>query len=396
MSYAASSRRLQDVSAPIIPAISSLISEVAGTISLGQGVAWYGPPEDVARSIAEFFDDPDRHRYGSVTGHPELVAAIAEKLGRENACELSGRRIVVTAGANMAFLHAMMAILDPGDEVILPLPYYFNQEMAVRMVHGVPVSVSTDADFQIDPERIKRAITPRTKAVVTISPNNPTGAVYSEQVLRQVNGLCQEAGIYHISDEAYEYFTFDGAEHFSPSAISNSAAHTISLFSLSKAYGFASWRIGYMVIPDHLHPAVLKVQDTNLICAPGISQWAAVVAMKSGVEYCRGKLKVTAGVRQSVLLKLEELQGVCDVPAVRGAFYILLRVHTGMDSITLAERLIREFKVAVIPGVAFGMTEDCYLRVSYGALDEVSAVEGMNRLVKGLKAIVGGAGGGNS
>src|SRR5690606_2535019 len=140
------------------------------------------------------------------------------------------------------------AIVDPGDEVILPLPYYFNHEMAVTMVGGRVVTVPTGEDYQLDPEVVARSITERTRAVVTVSPNNPTGAVYREEVLRAINRLCRERGVYHISDEAYEYFVYDGASHFSPGSIEGSEEYTISLFSLSKAYGFASWRIGYMVV----------------------------------------------------------------------------------------------------------------------------------------------------
>jgi aspartate/methionine/tyrosine aminotransferase len=128
-------------------------------------------------------------------------------------------------------------------------------------------------------ELIEAAITPRTKAVVTVSPNNPTGAVYPESALREVNRICRERGVYHIHDEAYEYFTYGNARHFSPGSIAGSADHTISIFSLSKSYGFASWRIGYQVIPDHLFGAVNKVQDTVLICPPVVSQYAAVGAM---------------------------------------------------------------------------------------------------------------------
>ena len=383
------SRRLQDVSTPIIPVVGDWIRSVPGTINLGQGVAWYGPPDEVRAAVTNFFDDPTRHRYGSVAGSPFLHERIASKLTSENGCGLAGRGIVVTAGSNMGFLHAIMVIADPGDEIILPLPYYFNQEMAVRMLNCVPVGVETDDGYQICPARLRAAITPRTRAIVTISPNNPSGAVYPEAVLREVNAMCESAGIYHISDEAYEYFVYEGIQHFSPASIPGSEAHTISLFSLSKAYGFASWRIGYMLAPEHLLAGILKAQDTNLICPPLISQFAAAAALDCGAGYCRGKLEITSNVRSLVLKKLAELRDICGTPVSQGAFYVLLRVHTQLDSMILAERLIREHRVAVIPGGAFGLTHGCYLRVSFGTLDELSAVEGMERLVAGLKTIVG-------
>ena len=131
---------------------------------------------------------------------------------------------MVTAGGNQAFLNVVLGILDPGDEVILPVPYYFNHEMAITMANARPVLAPTDSDYQLDLGALRSAITPRTRAIVTVSPNNPSGAVYPEGALRAVNALCAEHGIYHISDEAYEYFTFDDARHFSPASISGHGA----------------------------------------------------------------------------------------------------------------------------------------------------------------------------
>jgi len=379
--------RLQQVQAPIIPEIAGLIRDHPGTISLGQGVVAYGPPPQVLESLRQFGTDPDQHRYGPAAGDPELLELIAAKLQRENRMGLAGRRIFVTAGANMGFLHALFAIADPGAEVILPLPFYFNQEMAVRMLGCRPVPVATDADYRLDPVAVRAAITPRTRAVVTISPNNPTGMVYDEAELRDVNALCRESGIYHISDEAYENFVYDGASHFSPGSISGAEQHTLSLYSLSKAYGFAGWRIGYLVIPEHLAEAVTKVQDTNLICAPRISQHAAAAALRVGSAYCSGRLPELAEVRRQVLEELAALGDSCRLPPARGAFYLLLKAAIRLDSLSVARRLIEEHRVAVIPGIAFGLTEGCYLRLSYGALDGATAREGARRLVQGLDAI---------
>src|SRR5687768_16253484 len=256
------SRRLEAVQAPVIPVVGDLLRSTPGAISLGQGIVHYGPPPEVADALQAFHADPARNKYGPVEGHPRLVEAIDARLhaGPE-------RRIVVTAGGNMAFLNAVLAIADAGDEVILNVPYYFNHEMALTMTDVRPVLVPTDDDYQLRPDAIRKAITPRTRAVVTISPNNPTGAVYPEAALREVNEICRTSGIYHVHDEAYEAFTYD-VPHFSPASIRGGEGHTIGLYSLSKAYGFASWRIGYMLIPAALFPAIRKIQDTNVICPP--------------------------------------------------------------------------------------------------------------------------------
>ncbi len=383
------SRRMQEVQTPIIPVIAELIRAHPGTVSLGQGVAYYGPPPEALEAVQQFQADPANHKYTLVQGIDPLLEMIRRKLLEENGIALTEtQRIVVTAGGNMAFMNALLAIADPGDQIILQLPYYFNHEMAVSMVNCEAVCVPTDAHYQLQLDAIRNAITDRTRAIVTISPNNPAGVVYAESDLCAVNALCREAGLYHISDEAYEYFTYDGARHFSPGSIADSSEYTISLYSLSKAYGFASWRIGWMVAPDHLYTAIKKAQDTILICPPVVSQYAAVEAMRVGSAYCREKLGAMTVTRRIIQNALDELGELITLPRSDGAFYFLLRVRTDMDAMTVAERLIREHRVAAIPSTAFGLTTGCYLRISYGALDEEVAAEASKRLVHGLQCIV--------
>jgi aspartate/methionine/tyrosine aminotransferase len=238
------------------------------------------------------------------------------------------------------------------------------------------------------PEAIEEAITPRTRGVVTVSPNNPSGAVYSESSLRAVNEICRRHGIYHISDEAYEYFTYGTAKHFSPGSISGSNRYTISLYSLSKAYGFASWRVGYIVLPRHLYAAMEKVQDVVVICPPGISQYAALGALNAGRAYCRKKIQELAEVREVIFTELERIKELCTVFRTDGAFYLLVRVRTDLDPMVLVERLVREYGVGVIPGTSFGLEDKCYLRISYGCLNLRTVAEGMGRLGKGLKKLI--------
>jgi aspartate/methionine/tyrosine aminotransferase len=272
--------------------------------------------------------------------------------------------------------------------VVLQLPYYFNHEMAVRIAGCTPVFVPTDERHQPRPAAIRAALTPRTRAVVTISPNNPTGAVYPERALREVNALCAAAGVYHVHDEAYEYFTYGGAAHFSPASIKGGEPHTVCLHSLSKSYGFASWRIGSMLIPEHLYEAVRKIQDTILICPPVVSQFAAVGALHAGRSYCDHHLPSLQRVRHSFLEQMAPLRDLCDVPPADGAFYFFLAVHGTLDPMTLVERLVREHGVAVMPGTTFGVNDRCTLRVSYGSLQPETAIEGVGRLARGLRAIV--------
>lgn len=380
------SMRMRAVQSPIIPIVGELIRQTPGTISLGQGVVNYPPPGQAIAQITNFLADPANHKYQAVEGIPELKSAIAQKLTTENRIDLSDREIVVTAGSNMAFLNVVLAIADPGDEIILQTPFYFNHEMAIDLASCRAVLVPTDDHYQIQPDLIRAAMTQRTRAVVTISPNNPTGVVYPESALREVNQICRQHNCFHITDEAYEYFTY-GVEHFSAGSIAESANHTISLFSLSKAYGFASWRIGYMVIPKFLLESVQKIQDTNVICPAVVSQFAAVGALQAGRAYCQEKLSAIAQVREIVLAKLETIPHLCTVPKAEGAFYFLLKVQTDLDAMELVRQLIRDHQVAVLPGFTFGLKEGCYLRVGYGALEKETAIAGIQRLITGLQAI---------
>ena len=383
------SRRMQSVQNPIIPVIGELSRATPGTISLGQGVVYYGPPPGILPAMVQTPNHDQYNGYGPVEGMPALLDKFAQKLAQENGITTGKEsRLLVTAGANMGFLNALFTITDPGDEIILPAPYYFNHEMAIRMLDCQPVAVETDAQFQLDHAALEKSISDRTRAIVTVSPNNPTGAVYSRESLLQVSNLCRKYGIYHISDEAYEYFTYNGTEHFSPGSMHGAQSHTISLFSMSKSYGFAGWRIGFMVLPAHLFDAVKKVQDTNLICPAQISQSAALLALEAGSGYCRERLERIGEVRERIIESLLAIPEICRLPKTEGAFYLFMRIMTDMDDMTLVTRLIREYRVAVIPGNTFGMQNGCYIRAAYGALDRQGSETGFQRLIDGLKGII--------
>src|SRR5688572_5944295 len=394
-----SATRMDAVQTPIVPVIAALLRQTPGAISLGQGVVHYGPPPEAAEAARAAIARAETDQYQDVAGVPPLLDRIAQKLAAENGIGAARGRIMVTAGANMAFMHAVLATTSPGDEVILPIPFYFNHEMAVQMAGCRVVCVPTDECYQPSIEGIARAIGRRTRAIVTISPNNPSGAVYAEGALRRTNALCRDRGLYHISDETYEYFTYGSARHVSPGAFAGAEGHTISIYSMSKAYGFAGWRIGYMAYPDRLASAMSKIQDTILICPPIVSQVAAAAALDVGRPYCEPRVRELASIREIVVDQLSALAPLVAVPAADGAFYCLFRINedalggarTGagaLSSMVVAERLIREYKVAVIPGSAFGITAGRYFRVAYGALQKETVEEGIGRLVKGLRAIL--------
>ena len=381
--------RMDKVDSPIIPTIAALVRNNPGTISLGQGVVNYGPPTQAITALPGLMADVQLHKYQSVSGILPLVETFRQKLADENQVHCGTESMVmVTAGSNMAFLNCVLAVADPGDEFILPMPFYFNQEMAIRMCGCRPVPVPTHSDWSLDVDALAAAITPRTRAIITVSPNNPTGAVYSEESLRAVNALCAKAGIYHFSDEAYEYFTYDGVKHFSPASIPGAQGHTLSFYSMSKNYGMASWRVGYVVFPADLYGAMNKVQDTNLICAPVPSQLLALQALKLGRDWVQPKVQALAEVRHLVNQALHGLGDLVQFPITQGAFYVLMKLPGVTDAMAFNRAMTEKHKVASIPGFAFGLTDTAnanYQRLSYGALDAATVAEGVQRYVTAVK-----------
>lgn len=383
------SQRLNAVQSPIIPLVEKLTRQHTGTISFGQGVASYAPPPQAFRKVQQRLADPSINRYGPVAGISELQQALEHKITIENGIEInSDNTIVVTAGSNMAFNTAILAITDPGDEVILPLPYYFNHEMSLVMERCKPVLVSTDENFHPVIDELEAAITRKTRAIVTISPNNPSGAVYTKEELTAINDLCKRHHIYHISDEAYENFCYDDHRHFSVASNPDTGDYTISLFSFSKGFGFAGWRIGYMVIPEHLLSAVKKIQDTILISPPVISQHAAIGALEASETFMQTNHKAMLKKREIVLNELSDLTCLKKTPVSEGAFYTLLNIDTRTDDVELTRNLIERFRVATIPGSAFGIDQGCYLRLSYGALSDTDTANGLERLKKGMNSLL--------
>jgi aspartate/methionine/tyrosine aminotransferase len=285
----------------------------------------------------------------------------------------------------MAFSHAIHALADPGDEIILPAPYYFNHHMALSQAGLRPVTVPTRPDYQLDLAAIEQAITPRTRAIVTVSPNNPTGAVYPEQDLRSISDLCRKYLLTHISDEAYEYFAWLPNQHFSPASIPDAQTRTISIFSLSKSYGMAGWRMGYMLVPDSLKDSMRKIQDTQLICPPVLSQMAAAAALERGRSWPDHFQSTIHHSQQAIQKVLNDWPQLCSGSNPQGAFYFLVRFHLHMSPEDLVKQWIENFRIAVLPASTFGAT-GCTVRLSYGAIRPDTLAEVIHRLTSALES----------
>jgi len=394
-------RRLQAVLAPVIPHVGALIAAHPGCLSMAQGMVDWGPPQAVRdavqASLAAAQGDPQQaaalDRYGPMQGDPALLQALAVRLRAQHDLDLDGAALLLTAGSNMAFQILMQVLCDSGDQVILPAPWYFNHVMAVQIAGGEPLLC--DAGLIPDPDRLAAAITPRTRAIVTVSPNNPSGLVIPPERLAAINALCARRGLLHISDEAYAAFVHGEVPHWSPGAAAGAAAHTVTLQSFSKAYGMAGWRLGYAALPQSLLAALAKVQDTNLICPPRITQHAALAALNAGPTWLQPRLQGLRQRRQRLLGILADA-GAQGLPATLmrqpdGAFYALLQVRTRLAGLELVERLIREHGVAALPGESFGLPatgERAVLRLSYGLLPADQLEQALERLCAGVTALV--------
>jgi aspartate/methionine/tyrosine aminotransferase len=391
-------RRLAGVLDPVIPRVGAWLRQRPDALSLAQGMVNWSPPAAVAEAVQAALAAGDGsavlHRYGPMEGDEELLEAVRIELQAHHGLDLEGTALLVTAGSNMAFNALAQVILDPGDEVILPLPWYFNHVMAVQLAAGVPVGVP--AGLVPDPERLAAAITPRTRAIVTVSPANPSGVVIPGDVLAAINQLCAERGLFHISDEAYAAFVHGSVPHQPPGQIRGSGSHTITLHSLSKAYGMAGWRLGHAAVPRQLLAGLAQVQDTVMICPPRITQRAALAALAAGPAWIAPRVASLVERRALVLEAVAsgQSQGLpITLPIVPdGAFYALLSCETPLSGEALVERLVIDHGVAALPGEAFGLgggESRSLLRLSYGMLEPPLLGEALVRLLVGLRKLLG-------
>jgi aspartate/methionine/tyrosine aminotransferase len=390
--------RIATVLEPVIPLVGELLRRSPGTLSLAQGMVPWGPPPGVAEALAEALAQggPSLDRYGPTWGEPALLEAARRKLLTVNGLDLEGSALLITTGSNLAFQAIAQAICDPGSEVILPVPFYFNHVMAVQLAGGVAVPVASGPIP--DPEQLAAAITPSTRAIVTVSPNNPSGVVLPPPVLAAINRLCAARGLFHISDEAYDVFVHGAVPHRSPGSAPGSAAHTITLHSLSKAFGMAGWRLGYAAVPEALRPALAKVLDTLQICPPALTQRAGIAALGADPAWISRQV-ASLRPRRRQLLEAVAAWRAEGLP-VRlwaepdGAFYGLLVIaRAGLGSDALMERLVLEHRVAAVSGRAFGFGAggtaggESVLRLSYGMLSGPELSEALGRLAEGLRRL---------
>lgn len=342
----------------------------------------FDTPALIKRATVEALDAGAVH-YASNWGIPELRSAIAAKLSRDSGLTYAPTdEIVVTIGANEAVWIAMMAYVDPGDEVIIPTPAWPHYAQCVRLAGGVPIvlQLKESDDWRIDPEALGRMITPRTRMVILCTPQNPTGAVLDRPRLEAIAATLQGTKVIALSDEIYEHLIYDEASHVSPASISGMRDRTLLVSGFAKAYAMDGWRLGYLAGPRELVKWALRVHQYTTVCAPTFEQYGAAAAL-DGPQDDRERMVAEFARRRRAILDILSAQDIISYSKAEGAFYIWLNYPASVPIASeLAVGLLEEQHVAVVPGTAFDEMQEHGLRIAYAApLEDVT--EGIRRLI---------------
>jgi len=330
--------------------------------------------------------DEGKTKYGPAAGEPKLREAIAHKLKHDNGLNYKAENVLVTNGGKHSLYNLIVALIDPGDEVIIPSPYWLSYPEMVTLVGGKSVIVETDAStgYKITPEQLKKAITPKTKLFVLNSPSNPTGMVYTPEEIKALAKVIVDADIYVVSDEIYEKILYDGAEHISIGSLGEEIfSRTLISSGFAKGYSMTGWRLGYLAGPVEIIKAASTIQghSTSNVCT--FAQYGAIAALESSQDCVEEMRQAFAKRRQVMLERLNAIPGL-SCPKPDGAFYLFPDISkTGLKSLEFCNAILESHQVALIPGVAFGADKN--IRLSY-ATDMETIEKGMDRLEKFVRS----------
>jgi aminotransferase len=349
-------------------------------ISLGQALPFFPPPLSALRAAQAALGSPEVHFYSTDPGRPTLRRALAARLTQQCGIECALDDLVITAGANHAFATALTTLVDAGDEVILPAPYFTNHHMQVCASGAIAVEapLADERTYRLTWEDLASAITPRTRAVVLCNPSNPTGAPVDAVHGRRIVEELAAREIFVISDETYLHFVY-GADHWSAASVQDWRRNVVVIGTFSKSFAMMGWRVGFVLADRAICEQATKIQDAMIICAPVISQMAAEGAVADEWEYARSFHPELVRRQQLVADRLDTIRGLQWTPT-GGGFFAFTRVDDCADSNALARRLLEEVHVVTIPGAAFGRSGEGCLRISYGSVAAEALDEGLDRL----------------
>ncbi|KRC52006.1 aspartate aminotransferase [Leifsonia sp. Root227] len=358
-------------------------------ISYAAGEPDFVTPQNIVDAAVAAVNDPRNYRYTPAAGLPELREAIAEKTRRDSGLEVPASRVVVTNGGKQAVYQAFATLLDPGDEVLVPTPYWTTYPEAIKLAGGVQVDVFAGADqgYLVTVDQLEAARTDRTKVLLFVSPSNPTGAVYSPEQVEEIGRWADENGLFVIADEIYQNLTYDGVKAVSiVEAVPSLADRTILVNGVAKTYAMTGWRVGWMVGPSDIIAAAANLQSHLSSNVSNISQRAALEAL-TGTQEPEEQMRLAFDRRRrTIVAELNAIDGIV-TPTPQGAFYVYPDVSgllgrtwggvTPTTSLELADLILEQAEVATVPGEAFGPSG--YLRLSY-ALGDDELLEGVRRM----------------
>ena len=360
-------------------------------VGFGAGEPDFPTPAAIVDASIAACSDPSNHRYTPAGGLPELKAAIAAKTKRDSGYDVTAAQVLVTNGGKQAVYEAFATLLDPGDEVLLPAPYWTTYPEAIKLAGGVPVDVVTTEDqgYRVTVEQLEAARTERTKVLLWCSPSNPTGAVASPEEVEAIGRWALEHGIWVLADEIYEHLVYGDAEHVSmPVVVPELAGQCVVVNGVAKTYAMTGWRVGWLIGPADVVKAATNLQSHATSNVSNVAQRAALAAVAGDLDAVAEMRTAFDRRRQTMVRLLNEIPGVT-CPEPQGAFYAYpsvkallgktLRGHTISSSAQLAELVLDEVGVAVVPGEAFGTPG--YFRLSY-ALGDDDLVKGVTRLAE--------------
>jgi aspartate aminotransferase len=350
-------------------------------IGFGAGEPDFATPPHIVEAAIKALRDGFT-KYTASSGIPELRQAAADKFKRDNGLDYEPSQIIISCGGKHACCNVILATCNPGDEVIIPAPYWTSYTEMVRLAEGTPVIIETSdkTEFKITPEQLRAAITPRTRLFILNSPSNPTGSVYTREEIKALGDICVEKGVLIMSDEIYEKLVYDGAEFTSVAGISpEHKEHTIIVHGLAKAYSMTGWRIGLTAAPKPIAKAIDAIQSHSTSNPTSFAQIGAVAALTGPQDHLPIWLAEYARRRTFAWKWLNNMPGISCVNA-KGAFYLFPKVsQTGLGSMDFCAQLLEQQKVAAVPGTAFGAAD--YIRLSYAT--SMEAIEkGLDRIEK--------------
>jgi aspartate aminotransferase len=383
------SRRASSLAPSITLAVDSkakqMKAEGIDVVGFGAGEPDFATPKHITDAAIQALNDGFT-KYTPSSGIPELRQAAADKFKRDNGLSYKPSQIIISCGGKHSCCNVILATCDPGDEVIIPAPYWLSYPEMARLAEAKPVIVETTdkSEFKITPEQLRAAITPRSRLFILNSPSNPTGSLYTPEEIRALGDVCVEKGVLIMSDEIYEKLVYDGAKHASVAAFSQRHyEQTIIVHGLAKAYSMTGWRIGLTAAPEPIARAIDAIQSHSTSNPTSFAQKGAVAALNGPQDHLPVWLAEFARRRAYAWERLNRIPGISCVNA-KGAFYLFPNISgTGLKSMDFCARLLESEKVAVVPGVAFGA--DDYIRMSY-ATSMANIEKGLDRIERFAKA----------